>query len=132
MGDGRGPGQVLRGSGEPALDQVRGTPGPAGVVGARGELKHPADRLGSVSIEVFVDERAHHLDGRSSSAAKKAEAWRRGVFARRNSPTLRSRSVSRVASSVVVPRRSPWTVSPRWTQFRSASGLIPSCSPMRR
>src|SRR5438132_7634074 len=39
----------------------------------------------SMLVAVLLDEGAHHLDGRSSSAAKKAEACFRIVFARRSS-----------------------------------------------
>jgi hypothetical protein len=41
-----------------------------GVVGARGDLQHPADRLDSELVTMLVDEPDDHFCGRSSSAAK--------------------------------------------------------------
>ena len=70
--------------------------------------------------------------GRSSSAAKKADALRKIALARRSSRTSRSSSAKRWASLVVVPGRSPASISACWTHPRSVSGLIPSCSPIRR
>jgi hypothetical protein len=56
-----------------------------GVVGARSHLQVLADELDSELAAVFVDERDDHLDGRSSSAAKKAEARFSRSLARRSS-----------------------------------------------
>ncbi|QCB97673.1 hypothetical protein E5206_12715 [Arthrobacter sp. PAMC25564] len=54
----------------PVLDASGGLgPGTVGVVRARGDLQCLADRLDPVFIAVLVHEGAHHLDGRSSSAA---------------------------------------------------------------
>jgi hypothetical protein len=80
---------------------------------------------------VVVDEHDNLVDGRSSSAAKKADALRKVAFERRSSRTSRSSSARRCASDVVVPGRSPASTSTCVTQFRSVSGLIPSCSPTR-
>lgn len=44
-----------------------------------------ADRLDTPAITVIVDERDNHLRGRSSSAAKKADAAFKMSFARRSS-----------------------------------------------
>ena len=60
-----------------------------------------------VLIDVVDDQR----EGRSSSAAKKADALFKIAFARRSSRTSRSSSASRVASSVVVPGRRPVSIS---------------------
>ncbi len=84
--------------------------GPVRVVGARGDLRaglgeDAADRLDPVFELVAVDEGDDQREGRSSSAAKKADALFRIAFARRSSRTSRSSSASRVASSVVVPGR---------------------------
>ncbi len=53
-------------------------------------------------------------------------------FARRSSRTFRSSSTSRAASAVVVPGRPLASISAWVSQPRSVSGLIPSCSPIRR
>lgn len=87
----------------------------AGVVGARSDLgaclaQGLADRLDSELILVLVDERAGHLEGRSSSAAKKADADFKIAFARRSSRTSFSSSVIRSLSAVVVPGRVPASV----------------------
>ena len=56
----------------------------------------PADGLDSELVTVLVDERDDHFDGRSSSAAKKADADLRIAFARRSSRTSCSSSLIRV------------------------------------
>src|SRR5690625_640099 len=115
----------------------RGWSGLEGVVGARRDLRaccgeRAADRLDAELMLVLVDELDDQRCGRSSSAAKKAEADRRIAFARRSSRTSFSSSASRLASLVVVPGRCPPSISACTTQFLSVSGLIPSCSPPRR
>lgn len=45
---------------------------------------------------------------------------------------LLSSSEIRVASALVVPGSSPASTRSRWTQLRSVSPLMPSCSPTRR
>lgn len=45
-----------------------------GVVARRGDLQRAADRLDPEFMLVLIDELGHLLDGRSSSAAKKADA----------------------------------------------------------
>jgi hypothetical protein len=81
-----------------------------GVVGARCDLQSVtgqdmADRLDSEHLAVLVDERYERFDGRSSSAAKKAEAAFKISFARRSSAfSARSRLIS-AASSDVTPGR---------------------------
>src|SRR5665648_40191 len=109
----------------------RGRPGQVGVVAARGDLQVPADRLDPELGLVHVDERDDHLDGRSSSAAKKADALRKIALDRRSSLTSRSSSANRAASDAVVPARSPASTSAWLTHPRNVSGLIPSCSPTR-
>ena len=69
--------------------------------------------------------------GRSSSAAKKADALRKIALDRRSSLTSRSSSANRAASDAVVPARSPASTSAWLTHPRNVSGLIPSCSPTR-
>jgi hypothetical protein len=83
----------------------RGRPGPLRVVGARGDLQLLADRLDPVLLPVSVDELDNHRCGRSSSAAKKADALFKIAFARRTSRFSRSSSANRCPSSVVVPGR---------------------------
>ena len=84
----------------------------AGIVGTRSDLhagstQRGTDRLDSEFVLVLVDIRADYFEGRSSSAAKKAEADFRIWLARRSSRFSFSRSLMRWASAVVVPGRSP-------------------------
>ena len=72
-----------------------------------------------------IDVVDHRLCGRSSSAAKKAEADFKMALARRSSKFSRSSCLIRSASSVVVPGRSPRSTSARRTQLRRVSGLTP-------
>ena len=51
------------------------------VIGARSDLQHLADRLDSELVTMLVDVVDDHFDGRSSSAAKKADAERKISFA---------------------------------------------------
>src|SRR5690606_31246724 len=103
-----------------------GPPALGGVVGAGCDLQsvcgqHPADRLDPEHLLERVDERYERLCGRSSSAAKKAEAAFKISFARRSSATsARSRLISS-ASAVVVPGRWPASISARRTQVRTVS-----------
>jgi hypothetical protein len=107
-------------------------PGPVGVVAARGDLQLLADRLDPEAPLVFVDELDAHFSRRSSSAwAKNADAVFKTSFARRSSRLSRSSSISRCASPVVVPGRTPPSISTWVTQLRSVSGLIPSCPATR-
>ena len=70
----------------------RRRPADRGVVAARGDLQHPADRLDSPARLVLGDE-PHGFGKRgSSSRAKKADAAFRISFARRSSRFSRSRS----------------------------------------
>jgi hypothetical protein len=115
---------------------VRGRSGPRGVVGARSDRRarlgeRAADRLDSELLAMLVDEVDQRWEGRSSSAAKKADALLRIAFARRSSRFSRSSSVSRARSSVVRPGALPASMRACYTQFRSESGTIPSCSPTR-
>ncbi len=76
------------------------------VIGRRSNRQHSADRPDSVDLTMLVDERHHHLPGRSSSAwAKYAEALRRISFARRSSRFSRSSVFKRSRSSLVRPGR---------------------------
>lgn len=87
------------------LDQVRrssvgdrpgrGRAGDGRVVRRRGDLQHPVDRLDPELLPVGLDVVDDHLCGRSSSAAKKADALRKIAFARRSSRTSRSNSANR-------------------------------------
>src|SRR5664280_301785 len=115
----------------------RGRPGPRRVVGARGDRdisaeQHRADRLDPERVPVLLDVVHDQREGRSSAAAKKPDADSRIAFARRSSRTSRSSSPSRAAAAVVVPGQPPASTSAWVTQPRSVSGLIPSCSPIRR
>ena len=98
-------------------------PGLGGVVGARGDLdagvlQDGADRLDPEPVAVLVDVVDQHRGGHlylilrsSSAAAKKAALVFRISLARRSSRTSRSSSASLVASSVVVPGRTPPSIS---------------------
>src|SRR5690606_15680479 len=88
---------------------------------------HLADRLDPVDVAVFVDERRHGLNRRSSSAwAKYALALRRISFACRNSRFSRSSALIRSVSLVVGPGRLPWSRSACRTQRRSVSAVQPN------
>src|SRR6266487_4485116 len=63
---------------------------------------------------------------------KKALAVRSIALARRSSAFSRSSCRIRAASAVVVPGRCPASTCACFTQPRSVSVLIPSCSPTRR
>ena len=80
-------------------------PGAGRVVGGWGDLQDLADRLDPEDVTVSVDVARHRFAGRSSSAAKKAEADLRISLARRSSRFSRSSSLMRWASSLVVPAR---------------------------
>src|SRR3546814_10295346 len=81
---------------------------PAGIGTTRGvfmvggwcDCQFPADRLDTQILAMDVDERHHHLPGRSSSAiAKYADALRKISLARRSSFTSRSSNLRRSRSS---------------------------------
>ena len=90
--------------------------------------EHGADRLDTPSEPalgaalVFVDEGDYRLCGRSSSAAKKAEAAFKISFARRSSAFSRFRRLISTAASVVTPGRSPASTCYRRIQVRIVSG----------
>ena len=69
------------------------------------------DRLDPELLPVLVDERDHHASGRSSSAAKKADADFKIALARRNSRFSDSNSPIRARSDVVVPAAVPSSMS---------------------
>ena len=86
------------------------------VVGGRSDLgassrERPTDRLDSELVTMSVDVIDDHFDGRSSSAAKKAEADFRIELARRSSLTSWRNALTSAASSVVTPTRSPRSIS---------------------
>src|SRR5690606_28820622 len=96
------------------------------VVGRRSDRQHFADRLDSVNVAVFVNERRHGLNRRSSSAwAKYADALRRISLAWRSSRFSRSSALMRSISLVVGPGRLPWSRSACRTQRRSVSDVQP-------
>src|SRR5690606_22377964 len=101
------------------------------VVGGRGGLQHLADRLDPEFLPVQVDVGHYLVCGRSSSAAKKADADLRIALARRSSRFSRSSSAIVRAWSVVVPGRVPSSISAWLTQLRRVSRLTPSWSPIR-
>src|SRR5699024_933110 len=105
--------------------QRRG-PGLGRVVVGRGDVQRGADLIGPDLMSIAVAERDYLMCGRSSSAAKKAEADFRMALARRSSRTSRASSARRWAWSVVVPGRSPASTSAWVTQLRSVSRLMPS------
>src|SRR4051794_26875375 len=69
--------------------------------------------------------------GGRAPPGENADAGLRISFARRSSGFSRSNSAIRAASSVVVPGRTPSSISAWVTQFRSVSGLMPNCLPTR-
>src|SRR5690606_36255584 len=105
--------------------------GLGGVVSGRGYLQHVADGLDPQLVPVGVDERHHHFCGRSSSAAKKAEARFKISLARRNSRFSCSSFLIRAESSDVVPARTPSSISAWFTQLRTDSTPYPNWSATR-
>ena len=103
----------------------RRRPRPGGVVGARGELQHAADRLDPELVTVIIDVGDHLRVRPSSSVAKKSDADFKISFARRNSRFSRSNSFSRTRSSELKPGRRPSSTSALRTQARSVSGVQP-------
>ncbi|CCI51474.1 hypothetical protein BN13_1060002 [Nostocoides jenkinsii Ben 74] len=102
-----------------------------GVIAARSHLQVPADELDSELSTVLVDERDDHFKGRSSSAAKKAEARFSRSLARRSSRFSCSNSLMRFASTVVRPSSTPSSMSACLTQVRSDSTPQPIWSATR-
>src|SRR4029453_18356901 len=90
-----------------------GRPGPGRVLPARGDLaavrsQHAADRLNPTKAGlILVDEPHERVCGRSSSAAKKADAAFKISFARRSSAFSRLSRFSSADSSLVTPGRWP-------------------------
>ena len=80
---------------------------------------------------MLVDEPHERGDGRSSSAAKKADAVFKIAFARRSSRFSRSSSASRADRSVLPRAAAPASIWACLTQPRNVSRLMPSCSPTR-
>src|SRR5690606_28754230 len=97
-----------------------------GVVGARSDLQDSADRLDSELVTMAVDVIDDHFDGRSSSAAKKAEADLRIAFARRSSRTSCSSAFTLSASAELTPGFAPSSMSACLTQPRTDSTPYPS------
>ena len=60
---------------------------------------------------MLLDELGHYFCGRSSSAAKKAEARRRIAFARHSSPFSCSNVLIYARSAVDIPAASPASIS---------------------
>ena len=92
-----------------------------GVVGRRGELQNIADRLDPVVGLIGVDELDDQRCGRSSSAAKKADADLRIELARRSSRFSCSRALTRSDSSVDTPPVRPSSMSAWRTHARTDS-----------
>jgi hypothetical protein len=84
---------------------------PRRVVGGRGDLQHPADRLDPEPVPIGVDVTAYFLRWRSSSAPKKAAAVFKISFARRNSLFSRSSSAIQERSTRDQPGRLPVSTS---------------------
>jgi hypothetical protein len=93
--------------------------------------QHPADRLDpkhstiDAVMAMLVDEPHERGDGRSSSAAKKADAVFKIAFARANSRFSRSNSTSRRRSSLDTPGLAPASIWACFTQPRNVSRLMP-------
>ena len=115
-----------------------GPPRSGVVVAARGDLaavlgEHGADRLDPEHPTVLVDEVDKNPRGRSSSAAKKADADFKISFARRSSAFSFFSSRISASSSLVFPGRCPPSISARRTHLRRVSGEpIPSLSAIER
>src|SRR3546814_3112612 len=96
------------------------------VEGGWGDCQLAADRLDTQFLTVAVDERHHHLQGRSSSAcAKYADALRRISLARRSYFTSRSRSFNRSLSLAVCAAGPARRLASSRHQRRSVSAVQP-------
>src|SRR5215207_1417726 len=88
--------------------------------------QYAADPLNPETILMLIDVADHRGAGRSSSAAKNADAVRRISFARRSSAfSFFNRRIS-ASSSEVVPGRVPASTSERRSHLRSVSLFTPS------
>ena len=96
------------------------------VASRRGDRQLCGDRLDPELTSVDVNEVHHHLCGRSSSAARKADAERRIAFARRDSRTSCSNALIFARSSLAAPGTAPWSMSAWRTQARAGSTPLPS------
>ena len=102
------------------------------IIGTRGDRdpmsgQHTADRLESETVAVGVDGGDYNRCGRSSSAAKKAEAAFKISSARRSSAFSFRRRFNSADSSLAVPGCFPASTSACFTQTRNHSGeAIPS------
>ena len=94
--------------------------------GARSNCEDFADGLDSELLTVLIDVVDHHLCGRSSSAAKKAEALFKIALARRSSLFSCSSSEMRCLSAVVTPPMIPSSISAWATQAFTLSVPYPS------
>ena len=91
--------------------------------------KCAADELDSELITVHIDVGDHFGEGRSSSAAKDAEAVLRISFARRSSRFSRRNRRSSSSSSVVAPGSVPTSRLACFSHPRIVCGEIPSFVP---
>src|SRR5882757_9997056 len=110
-----------------AYSPFRRLPCPDLVVGGRGDRdpvlrKHATDRLDPELPTMFIDIGDQDLAGRSSSAAKKADALLRISFARRSSAFSFFNSRISAISAVVLPGLVPPSTSACRTHLRSVSG----------
>src|SRR5699024_4458487 len=95
-------------------------------------LDSPPKSIGFPPVGVSPDEFDDHAPGRSSSAAKKAEAAFKIEFARLSSATSRLSWRICSASAVVTPSRSPASISARRIHLRNVSAVpMPSSGAMR-
>jgi len=109
----------------------RGQASLGGVVGARGDLQVLADRLDPELVLVVVDELHDHRCGRSSSAAKQADAdLKIGVRAAQLTvlPLQLDQALGVTGRG---PEPVPGVDLSLADPTRNVSGLIPSCSPTR-
>lgn len=94
----------------------RGPPRDGLIEGGRGDLdpvlgEHATDRLDPDLLPVIIDEVDQNLVGRSSSAAKEAEAAFTISLARRSSGTSFFSALIAAISSLVLPGRTPPSTS---------------------
>jgi hypothetical protein len=102
----------------------------AGVVRTRGDRdlglgEDGTNRFDPELILVLIDVLDDQREGRSNSAAKKTAALFKIPLARRSSRFSRSSAAIRSASVLLVPGRSPASISAFLTHTRRASGWIP-------
>ena len=84
-------------------------------------LDTPSQAVGFPTVLMLLDKVHDYIPGRSSSAARKADAALRIELARRSSAFSRFSFLTSADSSLDIPTRVPASTSACWTQLRIVS-----------